>query len=448
MTPAGGRRLAFRVLIVAATMTVATAVAGARPAQAQDDPEPPALDTSSPPRVTARFNIDWLNAARGTWPVEGALNPGNVRLWLPQALFQSEIRGNLRVEFGSRAQAIVRPRLRGAVSMASANDLPRRDVTESDAEWTELYGTWLASDVVSFTYGLQNFQWGPAELLAPNNRIFHESGLFRDPLYYVRGKHLLRVNLSAGRQWSVVALAELSDNGDAPFRAGETFARQGLAKVEYTTANGASYGGLTAGATEGTPPWLGAYGSVAINEGLSVYADASLTRGSQAWYPVRLPSGLPAFARSKVADHSTSVLAVVGARYTFARGDDLRVEALFNDAGWTRDDMRLGWDAARLAPSREAFAPYLAPGLEYVGRRFLYVSLRNPELPPAKHTQVQTRYLQSLTDDSRVFFVTASLDATDAMVLFTSVTVTGGPAVGEFSRLARGSLVLGATYTW
>ena len=68
----------------------------------------------------------------------------------------------------------------------------------------------------------------------------------------------------------------------------------------------------------------------------------------------------------------------------------------------------------------------------------MFVSLRNPELPPSKQTQVQTRYLQSLTDGSRVFFVTGSYDATDALVLFASVTVTGGPAEGEFSRLVRG----------
>jgi hypothetical protein len=61
---------------------------------------------------------------------------------------------------------------------------------------------------------------------------------------------------------------------------------------------------------------------------------------------------------------------------------------------------------------------------------------------------VQTRVLHSVTDGSRVLFVTASYDATDAMVLFASGTVTGGPPEGEFSRLARGSAVVGATYTW
>jgi hypothetical protein len=76
------------------------------------------------------------------------------------------------------------------------------------------------------------------------------------------------------------------------------------------------------------------------------------------------------------------------------------------------------------------------------------LSLRTPDLPPSKHVQVQTRYLQSFTDTSRVFFTTGSYEATDALVLFASGTVTGGPPEGELSRLVRASLVLGATYTW
>jgi hypothetical protein len=461
---------------VAAAACAVTLLGVAAPASAQDAPPAPpeaADDQDARSRVAVRFNVDWLNAARFSSLAEGTLNPGNARLWLPQQVYQSDVRANVRVEFGSRAQLIVRPRVRGAVSLASAEGQARREDGEADAEWTELYGTWIPSDAVAVTWGLQNFQWGPAELLAPNNRIFHESGLFRDPIYYVRGKHLLRVNLSAGRQWSVVVLGEVGATDAEPFRAGEAFARQILGKAEYTTASGASYVGLTVGATDGTPPWFGGYGSLAITEGLSVYADTSHTRGSQAWYPVAggtaeigdgkyfptggkyFPSPIsaaatmpPTFARTRVGDDAWTTLAVFGARYTFARGDDLRVEWLMNGAGWTRDELRLAYAAALVAPSPEAFAPYLAPGLEYIGRRFVYVSLRDPDLPPSKRTQVQSRYLHSLTDGSRVFFVTGSFDATDAMVLFASATVTGGPVDGEFSRIGRGSIVVGATYTW
>ena len=396
-------------------------------------------------RVTYRLNVNWLNAVRLSLPSEGELNPDNARLSIPQLFGQTELRGNLRVEFGSRAQLIVRPRVRAFASRARSEGLADRDERDVEADWTELYFSWMPVNAVSVTYGLQNFQWGPAELLAPSNRVFHETGLFRDPIYYVPGRHLLRVNLSAGKQWSVVLLSELGATAQEPFRAGETFARQALAKVEYTTESGGSYVGATAGGTQGEGPWFGGYGMLGLTEGLSVYADASTRRGSEAWYPV-LAGVVPTFARSQEAGWRG--LAVLGARYTFARGDDLRVEWLLDDAGWTREQFRLGLAAASIAPSREAFAPYLAPGLEFVGRQLVLLSLRTPDLPPSKHVQIQTRFLQSFTDTSRVLFATGSYDASDALVLFASGTVTGGPPEGEFSRLVRASLVVGATYTW
>ena len=78
----------------------------------------------------------------------------------------------------------------------------------------------------------------------------------------------------------------------------------------------------------------------------------------------------------------------------------------------------------------------------------LLVSLRAPDLPPSKHLVLQARYLTSFTDGSGVGFVTGSLDATDAMVLFASATVTYGASTAEFSRLARASLVGGLVWTW
>ncbi len=414
-------------------------------------PPPAALaqvPDDSPPAVTARFNVDWLSAIRvSTANDSSPLNPGNARLRLPQLLTQTELRGNVRVEAGSRLRLVLRPRVAGTAEWSWATAQPRRDAQDADAEFTEAYLAWTLTDQVTLTYGLQNFQWGPAELAAPNNRVFHETGVFRDPLYYVPGRHLVRVNVSAGRQWSAVALAEVGASADQPFRAGERFARQAIGKLEYTTADGASYGGVTVGATDGAPWWVGGYGSWALTEGLSVYADTSHTRGSRAWYPVARGGVPPAFARSREGD-GWQTFAVAGARYTFARGDDLRVEWMLQQAGWSRDDLRLAFDAARFATSAADFAPYLQPGLEFLGRQFVLLSLRTPELPPRKRTEVQTRYLHSATDASRVLFVTARTEATDRLVVFATGTVTGGPPHGEFSRLVRASLVAGTSVMW
>lgn len=424
-----------------ALLAAAIAACVASPAAAQEA-------VASPPAVTARFQVDWLSAVRATSPADTPLNPGNARLRVPGWTTRTELRGNLRVGIGSRAQVVVRPRAFGSAEWIDEAGRPRSRREEGDAEVTEAYLSWTLADALTLTYGLQNFQWGPAELVAPNNRVFHETGVFRDPLYYVPGRHLLRVNVSAGRQWSLVTLAEVGAPANEAFRAGERFARQALAKVEFTTADGASYAGGTVGVTDGAPWWIGGYGSWALTEGLSVYADTSHTRGSQAWYPVA-PAGVrPGFARTRSGDASWTTLAVTGGRYTFARGDDLRVEWLFQQAGWGETDLRDAFAIASRATSAAAFAPYVQPGLEFLGRQLVLVSLRTPELPPRRRSEVQTRYLHSFTDGSRVLFVTGRVEATGRLVVFASGTLTGGADHGEFSRLVRGSLVAGTSVTW
>jgi hypothetical protein len=419
----------------------ALALALAVPAHAQDATEPP-----RPPAVTWRASVEWIGAARWTDPAETPLNPGNARFRIPQFRAQVEARPNVRVELGPRLTAVVRPRGLATTQAAWATGLPRTTGSDASANWTELFVNWRPTDVAHVTYGLQNFQWGPAELLAPSNSLFHETGVFRDQLYYVRGRHLLRVNLSAGRAWSLVALSELGSNGEAPFVAGERFRRQGQIKGEYSAPSGRGYLGLTAGGREGSPPWFGEYASYEVAGGLSAYVDATHAKGSRAWYPVALPDGGAAFVQSDLDGDRWRTLAVAGLRYTFVAGPDARLEYLHQDAGYRRHEIDLA--ALALATSPAAAGPFVAPGLEFLGRRLALVSLRVPDLPPRRQLALHGRYLRSLTDRSGVAFLTAGLDAADAVVLFASASVTHGSATAEFSRLARAGLVAGAVWTW
>jgi hypothetical protein len=357
------------------------------------------------------------------------------------------LRPNASVGLGSRLLFVARPRLLAHTESTWADGLDRRDTRDASANWTELFVNWQVGHALQFTYGLQNFQWGPAELISPSNRIFHEVGIFRDPIYYVRGKHLARANVSIGKEWSLVTLAELGDNGEVDFNAGEPFRRQGQSKLEYAAPSGVGYVGVTAGARQHAPWWFGEYGSWSLTEGLSVYVDASHTRGSRAWYPV-ITEDVPRFSRRDADADAWRTLALLGLRYTFVNGVDVRGEYLHQDAGYSTGDLALAASAAAAATSADAFAPYLAPGLELLGRRLALLSVRVPDLPPSKHLVVQGRYLQSFTDRSGVAFVTASLEAANALVLFASATAVHGGDTDELSRLVRGTLVGGAVWTW
>ena len=446
--------------------------------------EPPPADEASERALTWRAGLEWITAVRGIDPADTPLNPGNATFRVPQLVGVTEVRPNLRLEAGSRLQLVFRPRWRGTIESSWVDGADRRDRAEGTANVTELYVSWRVTDTVAVAYGLQNFQWGPAELLSPSNRIFHEVGLFRDPLYYVRGRHLARVNVSAGRQWSLVALAEVGATSEEAFRAGEHFERAGQVKAEFTTSSGESYVGVTAGGRKHETPWFGEYASATLVAGLSIYIDASHQSGSLAWYPVAElglgpgargldagpaeaghdgSPGLTAitrgpepgarspnarFAQIDVGSDRLRTLAIGGLRYAFVNGVDARVEYLHQDAGYDRSELELAPVALASQGTREAVDQWLKPGLEFLGRRLALASIRVPDLAPAKRLDLQVRYLASLTDDSGVAFATTSIEAGDALVLFASVTATHGSVTAEFSRLVRASVVGGAVWSW
>jgi hypothetical protein len=443
------RRVTFArgAAVVLARVAAVVVVLGAPGTLAAQDAPAPEPAPEAPPSVSWRLNVEWISAARGVAPADTPVNPGNRVLRLPQFLLRTELRPNLRVELGPRAQVIVRPRVVALWQAASATGLPRATDAETEADWTELFAAWTPTDWLGIAYGLQNFQWGPAELVSPSNRIFHEVGIFRDPLYTVRGKHLARVNLSGGRQWSLVTMGELGATDEVPFTARIPFRRAVQSKLEFTNASGSSYVGASAGAREDASAWFGEYGSLALSEGWSVYFDASHTRGSEAWYPVLDAAG----ARFEQLDAGSSRLrtfALGGLRYTFERGTDARLEYVHQDAGYSREQLAGAALALGAATSPFEAEPYFNPGLEFLGRRLLLVSWRFPDLLPGNRAETQARYLRSLTDDSGVLFVTGSLGATGRLVLFASAAATHGEASAEFSRLVRATLVGGAVWSW
>jgi hypothetical protein len=446
-----------RAVLVAAALALGATQAGA------DEGAPP----TAAPGFAFHGRLEWLSAASTTAYRDTAVNPANEVLRVPQASAQTELRPDLRIELGDELLRVVaRPRLLLEGSRARTAGVWRAEETDASAEWLELYGSWRVSERLTVAYGLQNFQWGPAELLSPSNRIFHETGFTRDPLYAVRGKHLVRVNLSAGRAFSAVVLAEVRANDDAPLVAGEPFEPKAEAKLEWSAPGGRGYVGVTGGAGQRSRGFFGEYGALSLTDGLSVYADAVHQAGSRAWYPVLLPVPgaividaptieMPAF-RQSATRAGLRTLAVGGLRYTFADGADVRLEYLFDEAGWTEAQLALAARASQPDPTSAspeaaqayAVAHYVSAGFELVGRQHAYASVSLPDLPPSKRLKLQARVLRALEDRSTAAFVTASLDATDSLVLFASAAATDGVRHGALSRLVRGTAVLGAVFSW
>ena len=411
-------------------------------ATAQDAPPSP---------ISVRWNVEIIGAGRSVVPADSRVNPGNRVVEIPETIGMLDVRGNLRLEAGPRLSVIVRPRVRATLERVTPSGRPASSARDADAQFAEAFATWRPLDALAVSYGLQNFQWGPAELISPSNRVFHETGLFRDPLYSVRGRHLLRANVSVGRQWSLIALADLSHNGagaDEAFQAGLPFTRQALVKLEAASADGGSYAGITGGVIEGARGWFGEYGTWMLSDAVSVYVDASHARGSGTWYPVRGPEGRPGFDMP-LRDHAGwMTMAVAGVRYTMARGDEWRVEYFHQGAGYSASQLRDAVSTVLLAGDRRQFERFLSPGLEFLGRDLVLVSLRAPDLPPARRLNAQVRYLASITDGSGVAFGNLTANTTDALVAFATLAVTHGPQAAEFSRLVRASVTAGVVYSF
>lgn len=399
---------------------------------------------------TFRGRLEWLTAGQATFPRETEMNPRNLVFEIPQLSAQTELRPDLHVD-GHGLLLVARPRLLLEGSAAIVDGAWQPFERDASLVWLDLFAAWRVTDWLTVAYGLQNFQWGPAELLSPSNRIFHETGFARDPLYFVRGKNLLRVNLTSGKSFSAVLLAELLDNGEPAFVAGAKFDPKAALKLEWVAPSGRGYLGITGGGGKVSRGYFGEYGSIELVDGLSIYADAVHQAGSEAWVPVKRDDGTVAFEQpNRLAGLQT--LVVGGVRYTFTDGTDIRVEYVFDQAGWDRPQLGLANRAAAAFPptpdQAAAVAAWQRPGFEIIGRHLVYLSMSFVELPPWKRTRLQVRAMEAVEDASMGFFGTVSYDAAEWAVVYLSASWSKGAVDSALARGVQGTVVGGATLSW
>src|SRR5262245_55910195 len=122
-------------------------------------------DFAPNPALVVTGNVEWISAGRGVLPADTDVNPDNVTFRIPQASGQSELLPHLRLELGSAFKLVLQPRFLVALARTYVADRWQDWQRTATAEWTQLYGSWSVRDNVSIAYGLQNFQWGPGELV-------------------------------------------------------------------------------------------------------------------------------------------------------------------------------------------------------------------------------------------------------------------------------------------
>jgi hypothetical protein len=407
--------------------------------------------------LTFRGSMSWLQGVKADTPAPSDINPDNQLGLVRDRQGVSEIRPNLRLS-ASQIQLIARPRIRyealRTTSLGTSSDV----TSLTDTEMREAFLQWTLSDQVTFAYGLQNYQWGGAESLSPSNRMFHETAVQRTALYEARGKNLVRMNFSIGKSFSTVLMADVEEQKDEePWQSGETWQPTALLKPELNWNNGADYVGLVLGARAEGKPWVGEYFSygVPFMEGVTIFADASHERGSQAWRPVVGTEGRTTDFKQRLSDDkSIKTIAAGGLKYDFIGGAIIRFEHVFNQPGFStreRDEAK----AALLSPlpqDRLAFsdnlARYLSPGLELPGQRYWYTSLHIPDFLNITDLTFAGRVLHAVSDGSKSVYSNLDYKIGDSGTLSIAIAKTNGQKDSELRSFSDQSQTITYRYDW
>jgi hypothetical protein len=272
--------------------------------------------------------------------------------------------------------------------------------TKGEAElfMQDAYGQWSNSNH-QLRLGIQNFQWGPAELLSPSNPIFAFDSSQRWFFYQQRGRSLAKWHWTIDKSWAFSAVSEVANNGEVPPIENENFRANALVKLETRSSSGQNYIGLIAGVTPEEKTFWGEYFAYYFTDSFSIYNDSRFVRGNSAYFPVITSTGVE-LQQTRSADSNYYPLAITGFRWETST--DLRLEYVYNEYGMSRSDWQQTLFSI-IAPTPYQIANqkrFERNGHSIPGKNLLYLSWRVPDLGPRGIYSLHLRALRSLDDQS------------------------------------------------
>ncbi|MCM2280457.1 MAG: hypothetical protein NDI61_01265 [Bdellovibrionaceae bacterium] len=354
-------------------------------------------------RIHHQLDIDWLNGASLRSPTDSTYNPGNLVFETESSSVRTDLNLDYRAKLKSRHKLVVRPRAyyeyfhieTTEPTRSYQADSGRIDLIEGFAE------SWL-NDSTSVTLGLQSFQWGPAEILAPSNPLYHFSREQRSLLWREKGRTLARLNWTPSAAWSHVAIVEPMGNGEPTFIADRDFTPKALIKSEYRSMSEAqNYVGVTGGFEEEAKAFAGLYFNWMPIDGLSFYSDARVTKE-----PFRYVPEARSFLNFDMRESATrrwEHLGVYGIRWE-TEAADMRLEVIVNPGGYSETQFQQALlSTLPFNPNATTNASRLTrSGYELFGRYYGYLSLRFPDLGEEGLWTAAVRYFHSEMDASGV----------------------------------------------
>jgi hypothetical protein len=400
------------------------------------------------------------NASEGDWRININLDS---YLWGQGTNGQNSISyGSLNADFRPALDFSYQDTLKFVVQPRSQLQEIWQNPPFSDPEYNHInsitQGYVLAhlGDNVMVVVGVQNYQWGPTEVISPSDPLIHFVPGQRSILWLEQGRGLARINITLSPQVNLVFIGNIFNNDLTPANSGGTFTQLGLGKIEYEVSP-ATYFGLTYGNGPSTRAFVGEYGSVEVSEGLTAYLDAREYQGSDAYYPVA-EGPLLLLAQTNAQSQSVETLMDVGLRYDGAI--DLRGEFIFNSAGYNQNQFQQVLAAENLTSLSPVFSGnssgfssglnsegIILPGLEFPGQYYGYASLRIPNIGYQKKMNLGLHYLHSFMDQSGLIIFSADQPLTDFISGLVELSNTQGSSGSELTLGGGTTYLLGARFT-
>ena len=377
------------------------------------------------------------------------LNPGNRGALVPDSQLVTELRPEFIYQTESGLAFVLRSRHLGSYdeTRLTAPDEHRSRV-EGHSDLSDAFLSWNVADTLSTTIGLQNYQWGPAEIASPSNVFFHFNNEQRSYYYKEKGRMLARVNWTPRPDWSLILIAEPMDNRQMNWVYDREFKPQSAFKVEKQFENPANSMALIAGNMEGRSDYVGEHFNWSPVEGYSLYGDFRQQRDETHYKPMEALGGFVRLTDEEAARGNWATLAVVGFR--FEGRADFRQEFIYNQSGYDKDQWKqVNRSVTELSPYLlQNLSAFSRPGLELRSRSYSCTSIRIPDLGPRDTISFSARVLASLVQDSGAVQLNYEQNLNDEMVLSAETTNFLGHKNTEFTLLKNHQYSLGLKYSF
>lgn len=338
------------------------------------------------------YRIKNLSSVLSQEYAEIPLNPDNV-LSLPETTLLNEFRPEASLSY-EHAFLEIKPRFVAKREYFRSGLLDGTEKSDSEFYINEWVAQIFVTPELSFSYGREDLQWGPAFLLSPSNPFDSKNGR-TEPKAEVDGADYAKVTWTPNANWTITGIVN-TDDGRKDYRISDQI-RQDFRdiyalKVDYLFDRGNA--GLVLSTTEESDDAdqrLGYYISYNVNDSWITYSEGSASSEDEEF--------------------------LFGNTYTFASGLNFSAEYFYNSSGILAP---IPTDALDLIdfeefifsfPNREAFTRenYL---LLQVYHNDIYRSL-----------DLLLRYTHNLDDSSRSLLGHLEFDISDNLGFFTSATL-------------------------